>query len=86
MWDLPDDEGETSFYSTGALIVDSVFQASGVVGVRRLLSAGRSDAELYGVLRELIGLTRENFDAWWRSEAPRAVSRQARAPGWTRSD
>jgi hypothetical protein len=77
--ELSDEEREIAYYTTGALLVDAVFRAGGIGGVRRLLAAGRADAELYRVLGELLGLSQEGFDAWWRAEAPRRAAERPRS-------
>ncbi|MCX6027009.1 MAG: hypothetical protein NTY23_12260, partial [Chloroflexi bacterium] len=79
--ELSDEDRDIAFYSTGALLVDAVYRANGMRGVRRLLSAGRADAELYAVLSETIGVTQAGFDAWWRAEAPRRAAEPPR-PFW----
>ncbi len=77
--ELSEADYTVGFYATGALICDAVYRAGGVSSIRRLLAAGRSDTELYGVLGELLGLTPATFDAWWHAEVHDRVAHPPQA-------
>lgn len=55
-------------YTIGALLCKLVMDKSGTDGLYRLLSSGRSDAELYGTLEILLKVKRTDFNRYLRQE------------------
>jgi hypothetical protein len=53
-------------YFPGAVLCDMVYLAAGADGIGALFRTGRSDADLYAVIEQTLGLSRAAFAQAWQ--------------------
>jgi hypothetical protein len=75
--DLPGGEDATTArYASDALIIDSIYRRFGVDGIRRFAAVKGNADDVIKVLPEYVSnWDSRGADAWWRSEAERALHR-----------
>ncbi len=73
-----DDRASNLLYATGALIADSIYRRQGIAGLSNVYTLkGEAETQIRGVSSAL-GFSptdTASLDAWWRTEAARAVNR-----------
>ena len=66
---IPNGEHASDFrYVIGALLMRNIYKREGVTGLVEALKYGTSDDDLFRLLEDKLDITRENFDAYVKSE------------------
>lgn len=65
-----------AMYTTGAVIMQTIYERSGIAGVRRFASVSGTVDQQLAALPEYVGpVGRGGLDAWWRAETAKLVAR-----------
>jgi hypothetical protein len=75
--DAPSGEAATTaLYATSGLIVEAIYQRSGIPGLRRFATVRGSPENVIAVLPQYVSdLKPANVDGWWRTETEAAINR-----------
>jgi hypothetical protein len=70
------EDGTTALYASSGLIIDSIYRRFGVAGIRRFAKVTGTPEDIIKVLPDYVSnWDSRGADAWWRSEAERALHR-----------
>ncbi|HEX6628351.1 MAG TPA: hypothetical protein VF105_10360 [Gemmatimonadaceae bacterium] len=69
-------ENRAAFYGTRALIVDSIYRASGIAGLKRFAKVSGRPADVLATLPSYIAGMGQDSNLWWKQETERANARR----------